>query len=45
MPIGVREVRIMQVAGHWEVHINGEFFCSADSYTEAVRELRDEYGG
>lgn len=44
MATGVHEVQIMQVMGHWEVHVNGEFFCSADSYNEAVREIKDVYG-
>lgn len=33
------EVEIKQVKGHWEVYLNGEFFCSADSYLEAAREF------
>ena len=44
MPVGVNEVRIFPVAGYWEVYVNGEFFCSADSYLEAVREITEEYG-
>lgn len=44
MPIGVKDVRIIQVKGHWEVYVNGEFFCSADSYMEAVREVQSVYG-
>lgn len=43
MKSGICEVQIKQVSGHWEVHINGEFFCSADSYTEAVKELYKAY--
>ena len=43
MPMGINEVRIFSVAGHWEVYVNGEFFCSADSYMEAVKELTAEY--
>lgn len=40
------DVNIKQVGldGHWEVHINGEFFCSADSYLEALNEIVAEYG-
>lgn len=30
---------IMRVKGHFEVYINGMFVCSADTYTEAAREL------
>jgi len=44
MTFGIHEVKIVQVRGHWEVYINGMFFCSADSYFEAVDELRKEYG-
>ena len=44
MPTGIHEVKIHQTRGHWEVYINGEFFCSADSYTEAVNELFETYG-
>lgn len=44
MPIGVNEVQIKQVWGHWEIYVNGKFFCSADSYTEAVNELWAAYG-
>lgn len=44
MAIDIHEVRIAQVRGYWEVHINGEFFCSADTYSEAVNELWSVYG-
>ena len=44
MPIGIRDVRIVQVGGHWEVSINGEFFCTTDSWMEAVNEIRETYG-
>ena len=33
------DVEIKQSHGHWEVYINGEFYCSADNYTEAGDEL------
>ena len=39
----IHEVEIKQVMGHWEVNVNGEFFCSADTYTEAVHELMEVY--
>ena len=32
------KIKISQVRGHWEVYLDGEFYCSADSYTEAVEE-------
>lgn len=43
MPIGVNEVKIVQSRGCWIVYVNGEFFCSADSYVEAVNELYEAY--
>ncbi len=33
------EVKIINVAGHYEGYVNGEFFCSGDTYTEVAREL------
>lgn len=27
--------------GHFEVYINGEFYCTADSVNEATREIED----
>lgn len=44
MADGVHEIQITQVMGHWEIRINGEFFCSTDSYAEAVNELWNVYG-
>lgn len=35
----IHEIKIEQVRGHWEVYINGRFYCSADSYTEAMNEI------
>ena len=32
-------VHIEQVRDHWVVYVDGDFFCSADTYLEAV----DEY--
>lgn len=43
MTTTVRDVQIKQVRGHWEVYINGEFFCTADSYIEAVKEVYETY--
>lgn len=43
MAIGIHNVEIKQVRGYWEVYVNGEFFCSADSYIEAVNELYEAY--
>lgn len=39
----LRTVEIKQIRGHWEVYVNGEFFCSADSYVEAVREFYEAH--
>lgn len=41
--IAFDEVKIIQVRGHYEVYTDGEFFCSADSYVEAVNELYEFY--
>ena len=35
------KIKITQVSGHWEVYLDGEFYCSADSYTEVVEEAAD----
>lgn len=43
MPIDIRDVQIKQVRGYWEVYINGKFFCTADSYLEAVMEINNYY--
>lgn len=43
----IDEVQIKQTRGHFEVYVNGEFFCSTDSYIEAieaVNELYEAYG-
>ena len=31
-------VTITPKHGHWEVYIDGKFYCSADSFPEAVME-------
>ncbi len=36
------EVEIIPKQEHYEVHIGGQFFCSADNIFEAQREI-DEY--
>ena len=38
-----KTVQIKQTRGHWEVYIDDVFFCSTDSYTEAVNELYGIY--
>ena len=30
---------IISVTGHYDVYIAGEFYCSADSYNEAIDEV------
>ena len=37
------EVQIKQIRGHFEVYVNGKFFCSTDNYIEAVNELYEAY--
>lgn len=39
----IHEIKIEQVMEHWQVYINGKFFCSADSYNEAIKEIRSAY--
>lgn len=34
--------RIVGNNGHYEVYINGRFFCSADTETEAENEVRKQ---
>lgn len=43
MITAIRDVQIKQVRGYWEVYINGKFFCTADSYIEAVKEVDEVY--
>lgn len=33
--------KILPKHGHYEVHINGKFYCSADSFAEAMKEVED----
>lgn len=40
MAINISDVSIRQTnRGYWAVFIKGEFYCSADSYSEAVEEV------
>lgn len=32
---------IIDVRGHYEIYINGNFYCSVDTYTEAIREIEN----
>lgn len=36
MTIDTDNIEFIQTRGYWEVYVNGEFFCSADSYNEAL---------
>jgi hypothetical protein len=36
--------RIVPKNGHFEVYINGSFYCSADTMTEAIREVESYMG-
>lgn len=36
------QYEIIAVRGHFEVFLNGKFFCSADTYTEAQNEIESE---
>ena len=36
------DIDILHEHGHYVVYIHGKFFCSADTYSEAVKELQDE---
>jgi len=37
-----QEFEVRTVKGHIEVYYNGKFFCSADSFEEAVQEIETE---
>lgn len=37
------EIKIIPNNGHYDVYINGKFYCSADSVIEAAKEI--EQGG
>lgn len=39
----VSDVQIKQTLGHFEVYVNGKFFCSTDSYIEAINELYEAF--
>lgn len=43
METDICDVQIKRDRGHWEIYINGKFFCTADSYVEAVNELHEVY--
>ena len=35
--------RIVSNHGHFEVYVNGEFYCSADTMAEAIHEVTNDY--
>lgn len=37
------DYRIINNHGHYEVRIDGKFFCSADTVTEAIHEIVNDY--
>ena len=38
----MEQYKIIPVRGHYEVYHNGKFICSADSPTEAAKEIEEE---
>lgn len=34
-------INIKRIKGHYMVYVNRKFFCSADTFGEAVRELNE----
>lgn len=43
MAAKIYNVELRQAFGHWEVYVDGTFFCTADSKLEAIRELESVY--
>ena len=35
------DYQIIPVRGHYDVYLNGEFFCSADTQAEATKEIEE----
>ena len=33
--------KIIPIQGHYEVYINGHFYCSTDTWTEAAKEIEE----
>ena len=36
-----REIKIVPVMDHYEIYVNGNFYCSTDTYSEAVKEINN----
>lgn len=37
------DYQIFEKYGHYEVYVDGKFFCSADTVTEAIHEVANDY--
>lgn len=37
-----QNVHVKQVRDHWELYVDGDFFCSGDTYLEAVNEYYNQ---
>ena len=37
----IPDYKIVSVQGHYNVFINGKFYCSADTYYEAESEIKE----
>lgn len=37
-------IEVLQVRGHYEVWVHGEFYCSCDNLTEVVEEVNGLVG-
>ena len=33
------DIRVVNNAGHYDVYLEGAFYCSADTYSEAIDEV------
>lgn len=36
--------QIVKVSGHYEAYIDGRFYCSADTFSEVLKEVEKELG-
>ena len=43
MEAKIHNVEMEHAFGHWIVHVDGKFFCTADTQLEAIRELERVY--
>lgn len=43
MTTDIHDVEITHDRDHLVVYVNGEFFCTADTYSEAVKEVYEAY--